>query len=117
MKDCRKNQKVITTLKLEDRGQDFTELDILENGVILGNSSIFLNGRLSMIGIGTKSGLKYFLFKTLKEKKFKQSLKNLIIYIKSSKDKKESLPWETEILNYKITGIKKPEKQNRFIVK
>ena len=61
-KDYRINQKVITTLKLEDKGQDFIEIDVLENGVIVGSSIIFANGRLSMIGIGTLNGKVYKTF-------------------------------------------------------
>ena len=50
--DFREGQKVIATLKIQDKGQDFLELDVLENGVLLSYSPMFSHGRLSLLGIG-----------------------------------------------------------------
>jgi len=111
IKDYRKNQKVIATIVLEDKGQDFTEIDVLENGVILGNSIMFENGKLSMIGIGSLDGLDYFGFNVIR--KSLKKLNNLYIYLKDT-GKPDPLPWETVHLKYKIVGVKKAEKVNRF---
>ena len=113
-KDYRKNQKVIATFKLEDKGQDFTEIDVLENGVILGNSIIFEKGRLSIIGVGTLDGIEYWTFNEMKEDLKDRPLATFYIYIKKTGGK-EPLPWKAETLNYKIIGVKKPEKPNRFL--
>ena len=113
-KDYRKNQKVIGTLLLEDKGQDFLELDILENGVILGNSILFLKGRLSLLGIGTLDGKKYCTFDDIRKSSIKEDFSGLYVYLRET-NKKEPLPWKAKTLNYKITGIKKAEKPDRFI--
>jgi hypothetical protein len=59
-KDYRENQKVVCTFEIEDEGQDFTEIDVLANGVILGNSVMFSHGRLSLLGIGSNDGKDYY---------------------------------------------------------
>jgi hypothetical protein len=114
-KDYRKNQRVLAKIVLKDEGQDFTELDILENGVLLGNSPMFKNGRLSLLGVGTKDGKKYFSFNEMRKAGIKQSFKGLFIYIKDTGEK-DPLPWETGTLIYPIIGMKKAIKPNRFIV-
>ena len=114
-KDYRKNQKVIATFILEDQEQDFTEIDVLENGVILGNSIMFKGGRISMIGVGTLNGKEYFTFNKVKEDLADRPLATFYIYIKDTINKKEPLPWNATTLNYKIIDIKKPVKPNRFI--
>ena len=114
--DYRKNQKVIATFILEDKEQDFTEIDVLENGVILGNSVIFKNGRLSIIGVGTLNGEEYFTLSEMKEDLANRPLATFYIYIKDTKDEKEPLPWEAKTLNYKIIDVKKPTKPNRFLI-
>ena len=81
-KDFRKNQKIIATFILEDTGQDFSELDVLENGVILGNSLIFSNGRISVIGIGTLNGKEFYTFNELKKNLKDRPLVGFYIYIK-----------------------------------
>ena len=113
-KDYRKNQKVIATFTLEDQGQDFTKIDVLENGVILGNSVMFKGGRISMIGVGTLNGEEYFTFNEVKENLADRPLATFYIYIKDT-DGKEPLPWEAKTLNYKIIDVKKAKKPNRFI--
>ena len=113
-KDYRKNQKVIATFILEDKEQDFTEIDVLENGVILGDSIMFENGRLSMIGVGTLNGKEYWTFKEMKEDLADRPLATFYIYIKDTEEK-EPLPWKAKALYYKIIDVKKPEKPNRFI--
>ena len=114
--DYRKNQKVIATFILEDKGQDFTEIDVLENGVILGNSIMFSDGRLSIVGVGAKNGQEFWTFNGLKEDLADRPLATFYIYIKNTKDKKEPLPWEAKTLNYKIIDVKKTMKPNRFLI-
>ncbi len=119
-KDFRKEQKILATIELEDKMQDFTELDVLENGVILGDSVMFRNGRLSLLGIGTLNGTKYFDFQELKNENtfLKKSLKvkGLFVYFYST-DKKKPVPWEAGTFKYRVTKIKKAMKPNRFIKK
>ena len=110
--DYREGQKVIATIQLEDKGQDFTELDVLENGVLLGNSIMFSHGRLSLLGIGKLNGTKYYDFDELR-KNSKLSLKGLSIYMKNTGEK-DPLPWKADTLKYKIVGGKKAIKPNRF---
>lgn len=116
-KDYRKNQKVIATLKLEDKGQDFLEIDVLENGVILGNSIMFKGGRLTMIGVGNLNGAEYYTFKEMKEDMTERPLATFYIYMKDTEEEKEPLPWEANTLNYKIIDVIKAKKVNRFITK
>lgn len=119
--DYRVGQKVITTLELEDKRQDFIELDVLENGVILGDSIMFKNGRQSVMGIGTLDGTIYYPFSE-KTKKFTKDINKkgngnftgLYVYIYET-GKKKSVPWEAVTLKYQVTGQKKPVKINRFI--
>ena len=114
-KDYRKNQKVIATLVLEDKQQDFTELDVLENGVILGSSIMFKNGKLSMLGVGELDGTDYWTFNEMKEDMADRPLARFYIYLKDTEDEKEPLPWEAKTLNYRIIDVIKAEKPNRFI--
>lgn len=93
--------KKLKTLKLEDQGQDFLSVDIMENGVMLGYSPMFSDNKLTLLGIGALNGEDYYTFKELKKEKFKQDLKNLYLYIKET-DEKDPLPWEALTLNYKI---------------
>lgn len=113
-KDFRKSQKVIATIVLEDKGQDFTEIDVLENGVILGDSAMFKDGRISTIGVGALDGKEYWTFDEMKEDLASRPLVAFYIYIKDT-DEKEPLPWEAKTLNYKIIDVKKAKKPNRFI--
>jgi len=115
-KDYRKNQKVIATFVLEDKGQDFTEIDVLENGVILGNSIMFENGRLSTIGVGTLDGKEYWTFSEMRSAGIRQSFNGFYIYLKNT-NKQEPLPWETTTIDYKIIDVKKAKKPNRFLTK
>lgn len=114
--DYRDGQKVLGTLVLEDKGQDFTELDVLENGVILGNSIMFSNGRISLIGIGALDGITYYVLEEVIKKILKLKFKGLYVYIKDTGEK-TPLPWNAKTLNYKVVGVKKPVKPNRFIKK
>ncbi len=113
-KDYREGQKIIATIEIEDRGQDFTELDVLENGVILGNSVMFSQGRLSLIGMGFENGMEYHDFKEFVEMGFWEPPKGFVVYMKTTGGK-DPLPWKATILKYKILKIKKPIKPNRFI--
>lgn len=113
--DFRAGQKVIATFKIADRGQDFTEIDVLENGVLLGNSPMFSHGRVSLVGIGTLDGIKYFSFEDVK-KKPNRAYSRLYIYLKNTGDK-DPLPWNAKTLNYPIIGSLKVVKANRFIKK
>jgi hypothetical protein len=96
----------IAILKLEDKGQDFLEVDIYDNGVISGNSIMFNDDRVSLIGIGTLDGTLYFTFEELKKMEFKVNLENLYLYINKTGDKKP-LPWESKTLKYKVVGTEK----------
>lgn len=114
--DYRKNQKVIATLVLEDRGQDFTEIDVLENGVILGYSPIFEKGQLTMIGLGTLDGKEYWTFEEMKEDLADRPLIAFFIYFKDT-EKITPLPWNASTIKYKIVDVIKANKPNRFIKK
>lgn len=119
--DHRIGQKVIATIEISDQGQDFTELDILENGVLLGYSPMFSHGRLSLLGVGTLTGTKYYDFRDLKNEKlfFKNSIKGmkgLYVYFYGTEGRKP-LPWKAQTLKYEVIGFKKPVKINRFIKK
>lgn len=116
-KDYRQGQKVIATIEIEDGGQDFTELDLLENGVLLGDSVMFSKGRLSLLGIGTYNGTEYYSATEIIGKRvgaFK--LGGLIVYIKNTGEK-DPLPWKAHSLNYPVIRVKKAVKPNRFIKK
>lgn len=114
--DYRIGQKVVCTLELQDIGQDFLEIDVLQNGVILGNSPIFSHGRLSLVGVGSLDGRK---FKTDMEVILTRigvlKLNEMFVYFYET-SKGKSLPWEAQIFKYPVVGIKKPIKPNRFIV-
>jgi hypothetical protein len=113
--DYRLEQKVIATITIEDKLQDFTELDVLENGVILGQSILFDKGILSMIGIGALDGVPYYDFSELKESGFDaNTIKGLFIYFKNSNEATKA-PWMHKTINYKVTGTKPVEKPDRFI--
>ena len=114
VQDFRIGFKVVATLEIEDKGQDFTELDILENGVILGSSPMFSNGRLCLVGIGTEDGMDYFSRDEVLLTKKKLNLKGLSLYMKNT-GAKDPLPWEAQVLRYKIIKTKKVVKPNRFI--
>ena len=120
MKDYRQNQRVVATLKIEDAGQDFIEIDVLENGVILGNSIMFKDGKLTLIGIGTNDGIDYF-----DRDQFLTDPLNLdadfeaddyYIYFKETGEN-DPLPWEAKTLKYKVEGVLRAEKPNRFLKK
>lgn len=114
-KDYRESQRVIATLEIVDNGQDFTEIDVLENGVMLGNSVIFSHGRLTIIGIGTLDGIDYTIFNDLKANMPKTAdIKGQYIYFKETGEK-DPLPWNAETLRYAVTKVKKAVKPNRFI--
>ena len=113
-KDYRKNQKVIATFILEYKGQNFTELDVLENGVILGNSLMFSDGRTSVIGIGALNGKEFYTFNELKEDLCDRPLATFFIYIKKTEEE-DPLPWKANTLKYRIIDVKKAKKPNRFI--
>lgn len=112
--DFRKGQKVIATFEIDDRGQDFTELDLLENGVLLGNSLMFSHGRLSLLGIGTLDGMEYYSFEDVKNSSPAKTFKGLYVYIKPTGDK-DPLPWKADTLSYPVTGRQKVIKANRFV--
>ncbi len=82
MRDYRKNQKVIATLILEDKGQDFTESE-------------------------------YWTFNEIKDDLDARPFATLYIYFKDT-NRPEQLPWECNVLNYKIIDVKKAIKPNRF---
>ena len=99
-----KNKKIFT-IKLEDRQQDFLELDIMESGIIQGYSIMFAKNRVSLLGIGTLDGKEYWTFEELKNLLPKvKSKSNWYVYLKDAKSA-EPLPWEAKTLKYKIEII------------
>jgi len=116
IQDFRKGKKVVLTIELEDKGQDFTELDVLENGVLLGYSSMFMNGRLALVGIGTLNGTTYHTREeVLQLRESLLDLKGLSIYFRETTEK-DPLPWEASTLKYKITGLLPVKDADRFLV-
>ena len=116
-KDNRIGQKVIATLEIEDQGQDFTEIDVLQNGVLLGNSLIFSHGRLSLLGIGTNDGIDYHTaIDVIQTKLGVLKLKGMTIYMYNTGEK-QPLPWKATTLKYPVVKIKKAVKPNRFVKK
>lgn len=116
-KDYREGQKVIATIEIEDRGQDFIGLDVLQNGVILGNSVMFSHGRLSLLGIGTDDGMDYHTATEVIQARIGAlKLKGMTIYLKDTGEK-DPLPWKATTLKYHVIGVKKAVKPNRFIKK
>jgi hypothetical protein len=120
-KDYRQDQRVIATLEIEDQGQDFIELDVLENGVLLGDSVMFRNGRLSLLGLGTSDGMDYWSFSQLKEDQ--EVVRNgvlttsgILVYMKNTGEK-DPLPWKATTLKYLVEDIKKPVAVGRFMTK
>lgn len=120
-KDYRVGQKVVMTLELEDKGQDFIELDVLENGVLLGDSVMFKNGRQSVMGIGALDGTVYYPFSQEKKhftpdinRKGNGNFEGLYVYIYET-GKMKPVPWEAVTLKYEVTGKKKAKEPNRFI--
>lgn len=116
--DHRVGQKVIATIEIEDFGQDFIELDLLENGVLLGDSMMFRNGRQSLLGIGSNDGMDYHTATEILQLQFPSTLdlKGLTIYMKDTGEK-DPLPWKAYTLKYPVIKLKKPVKPNRFITK
>ena len=133
IKDYRTNQKVVATIKLQDKGQDFTELDLLENGVILGYSPMFEKGRMTCIGIGDPNGINCcyptnILINSEWEAKdimpphenllscfYDTSDTELYVYVYPTDGIVEK-PWEAGKLNYKILDISfEPENPDRFM--
>lgn len=115
-KDHRQNQKVILTLQLEDGGQDFLEIDIMENGVLLGNSTIFRNGRISLLGIGTNDGKVFHAAKEIIKGEPVRTFNDCYLYVYDTGEK-EPLPWEAITFNYKVLDMEVAENQDRFLDK
>lgn len=95
---------MILNILLEDQGQDFTYINVSTDGVMSGNSVLFADRRLSLIGIGSLGGKIYYTLDELKKGKFKQS-DNLYIYYKNSNEK-TPLPWNANVFKYKVTQTK-----------
>lgn len=100
-----KVKRTIATIKLEDRGQDFLTLDLLEDGTLIGYGPMFEKGRLSLLGIGTNNGTKYYSLRKIKEMA-RFPFKNLLIYLKDTKTKLDPLPWNAQVLNYRVKSMK-----------
>lgn len=114
VKDYRADQKVICTITLEDHGQDFVELDVLANGVLLGNSIMFSHGRISLLGIGNTNGKRYYTAEDVLKAFDATPLEGLSVYLRNTGEV-EPLPWKADTLNYKVVGVKKAVKPNRFL--
>lgn len=114
--DHRTGQKVVATIEIEDHGQDFIELDLLENGVLLGYGIMFADGRVSLVGIGTSDGHEYHTATEIIESKIGVlNLGGMIIYLKNTDTLVDPLPWKAHTLKYPVVKIKKAVKPNRFI--
>ena len=115
--DYRKNQKVIATLQLEDKWQDFTELDVLENGVILGNSFMFKDWRLSLDWIYDEDYIDRIDWQQLIDKEMRKHIwiERLCLIRIQNTNHDDSKHEEPQFLNYKVTWISEPETPNRFI--
>src|SRR3990167_9542829 len=114
-KDYRDGQKVVATIEIEDKGQDFIELDVLQNGVLLGNSVMFSHGRLSLLGIGTNDGMEYHTATEVMQTRIGVlKLKGMTIYMYDTGEK-QPLPWKATTLKYAVIKVKKASKPNRFI--
>lgn len=115
MIDYRQGQKVVALVKLEDQQQDFLELDVLENGVILGDSPMFRHGILTMIGIGTEEGAEWFennQIKNIPDDYFESF--ELYVYFKNSNEP-TPVPWEAKTLKYRVTGVREAVDVDRFM--
>ena len=116
-KDHRDGQKVVATIEIEDKGQDFIELDVLANGVLLGNSVMFSHGRLSLLGIGTDDGMEYHTATEVIQARIGVlKLKGMTIYMYDTGEK-EPVPWKATTLKYHVVKVKKAVKPDRFIKK
>lgn len=115
MEDYRTGQKVVALIKLEDQQQDFLELDVLENGVLLGNSPMFSHGILSLVGIGTVEGFEWYEPKNIKDipQDYFEAYE-LYVYFKNTNEP-TPVPWEAKTLKYKVVGVGEAEKPDRFI--
>ena len=114
-KDYREGQKVVATIEIVDAGQDFIEIDVLQNGVILDNSVMFSHGRLSLLGIGALDGIPYHTAtEVIQARAGALKLKGLSIYLKNTGEK-DPLTWKAQTLKYTVTKVKKAVKPNRFI--
>jgi len=115
MKDYLKGQRVVALIKLEDQHQDFAELDILENGVILGDSILFEDGRLSLVGIGTSNGRKWFGREDILSIQYSHCEENeLLIYYKPT-DTPTPLPWNCGAFKYRVKSVGKGFRADRFL--
>ena len=121
-KDFRIGRKVIATIELEDKGQDFIELDVLENGIMLGHSVMFKNGRLTLLGVGTSDGIIYHTCDEILADRqvVNQSViteeDSQFVYFYGTEEEKP-LPWNASTLKYVVVGVKKAVKQDRFTKK
>lgn len=93
------------TLKLEDKGQDFLEIDVYENGVIRGYNIMFSDDRLSCFLIASKGGEEFYEVDKISKKDIVFSKYPLYIYIKKT-GTKDPLPWKADFLKYKIIDLK-----------
>lgn len=87
-------------IKLEDQGQDFLTLEFDAEGKISGYSPMFAEGRVTLLGIGSFNGTKYFS----RDEVLADPSRNyagLYVYIKKTGEK-DALPWEASTLNYKV---------------
>ncbi len=103
------------TLEIQDEGQDFIELEVLENGVLLGDSVIFRNGRLSLVGIGALNGEPFYTdAQVIRSRLGALKLKGLYVYFHET-GKAKPLPWNADTFKYAVMRVKKPKDAERFI--
>lgn len=101
-------KKKIALVELEDQGQDIIELDVYDNDVIIGDSCIFREDRLKMLGIGTHDGIRWYEGKSITDID-PGVIENseLYVYFYESSLEKIPVPWECQIFKYKVTSVKK----------
>jgi len=113
--DFRQDQKVVATIEIDDRGQDFIELDVLANGVLLGDSVMFKNGRLSLLGVGALDGMEYHTdTEIIQNRPSALRVADQYVYFYNTGDKKP-LPWNASTLKYPVRKIKVAKQANRFV--
>lgn len=106
------------TIEIEDKGQDFIEVDVLENGVLLGDSVMFRDGQLTLLGIGALDGMEYQTREQILQSRIValKNMKGQFIYFKST-GKKDPLPWLAQTFRYSVTKVKKAQNPDRFLKK
>lgn len=97
--------KKICTFQLENNKQNFLEIDLYDNEVLLGSSIMFKDQKLSFVCLASINGKHSFVDMT-KILELKKSIKKnkLYIYIYNSNTPKP-YPWETTYIIHRVIDI------------